>query len=461
MAGDGDLVEAHARSRCRRARGATRRRPTLRTSTSSRSSPVACTTGSSSAARPASRRAGSGRRAPPCGRPSGDEARRAGDGGWALRRRTVAVGPARRAVLLWGSCCDVRLVEQLCPPRLPAHAGRRSARATRRPPTDGPCAGRPGRERLPPCPLRPARPVATSLRIAAHRCRRRGAGRLHPRGVTAATADAHRTRAARTTPTAALRAEIGRAGAALVALYAAATHGCPAATAKAVAALGARHDAYRQAIDPDGLATRLRRPASGTSGVRTRPPSPAPPTVPAASEGIIAALRKAERDAADGPAEPVACAPSTPSSPASSCSPAPAPPERPRCSAEAPGRERARQPRRRARRHRGRGLRLRPGGRAARPARRRPRAVRAMAVHRTQRDRLRARIIALGGEPGAAAAAYDPPFAVDDAAAAAPAGGAGRGPPRGSVGGARRRLVTSAAAGPRRASSRRSARCGR
>lgn len=45
-------------------------------------------------------------------------------------------------------------------------------------------------------------------------------------------------------------------------------------------------------------------------------------------------------------------------------------------------------------------------------------AVRAMASHRAQRDRLRERIIALGGEPGAASAAYDPPFAVDDASSA-------------------------------------------
>jgi hypothetical protein len=45
-------------------------------------------------------------------------------------------------------------------------------------------------------------------------------------------------------------------------------------------------------------------------------------------------------------------------------------------------------------------------------------AVRAMAAHRAQRDRLRARIIALGGEPGAAAAAYTPPFPVDSARAA-------------------------------------------
>lgn len=41
-----------------------------------------------------------------------------------------------------------------------------------------------------------------------------------------------------------------------------------------------------------------------------------------------------------------------------------------------------------------------------------------MAAHRTRRDRLRARITALGGTPRAAAAAYTPPFPVQDAASA-------------------------------------------
>jgi hypothetical protein len=46
------------------------------------------------------------------------------------------------------------------------------------------------------------------------------------------------------------------------------------------------------------------------------------------------------------------------------------------------------------------------------------RAVSLMAVHRAERDRLRARIEALGGTPGAAAAAYEQPFPVVDAASA-------------------------------------------
>ena len=49
----------------------------------------------------------------------------------------------------------------------------------------------------------------------------------------------------------------------------------------------------------------------------------------------------------------------------------------------------------------------------------RSRATSVMAGHRAQRDRLRARIITLGGTPGAAAAAYVPPVAVTDAASAA------------------------------------------
>lgn len=46
------------------------------------------------------------------------------------------------------------------------------------------------------------------------------------------------------------------------------------------------------------------------------------------------------------------------------------------------------------------------------------RALAAMADHRAQRDRLRARITALGGTPPAGAAAYTPPFEVVDAGTA-------------------------------------------
>ena len=45
-------------------------------------------------------------------------------------------------------------------------------------------------------------------------------------------------------------------------------------------------------------------------------------------------------------------------------------------------------------------------------------ALSAMATHRGERDRVRARILALGGQPAAAAAAYVPPFPVTDAGSA-------------------------------------------
>ncbi len=45
-------------------------------------------------------------------------------------------------------------------------------------------------------------------------------------------------------------------------------------------------------------------------------------------------------------------------------------------------------------------------------------ALAAMATHRAERDRLRARIVTLGGTPSAAAAAYQPPFPVTDVASA-------------------------------------------
>ncbi|MFN8169445.1 MAG: hypothetical protein U0S36_11755 [Candidatus Nanopelagicales bacterium] len=97
-------------------------------------------------------------------------------------------------------------------------------------------------------------------------------------------------------PDRALRAEIGAQESALIALYAAAVAKLSGGEAKAVAALGARHDAYRQAIDPDGLATAA--PTGSPSPSPSRP-SPSPSTsLPSSSTGIVAALRKAERGAA-------------------------------------------------------------------------------------------------------------------------------------------------------------------
>lgn len=95
-----------------------------------------------------------------------------------------------------------------------------------------------------------------------------------------------------------LRAEIGTQEGALIALYAAAVAKLSGREAKAVAALGARHDAYRQAIDPDGLATAS--PTGSPSPSTTRPSASPSPSVslPSSSAGIVAALRKAERGAA-------------------------------------------------------------------------------------------------------------------------------------------------------------------
>lgn len=97
-------------------------------------------------------------------------------------------------------------------------------------------------------------------------------------------------------PDRALRAEIGRQEGELIALYAAAVAALSGRESKAVAALGARHDAYRQAIDPDGLATAA---PTGSPSPSTTRPSPSPSvSLPSSSAGIVAALRKAERGAA-------------------------------------------------------------------------------------------------------------------------------------------------------------------
>jgi hypothetical protein len=108
-------------------------------------------------------------------------------------------------------------------------------------------------------------------------------------------------------PDRALRAEIGRSETELVELYAATAALVPPATSAAVRELGARHEAYRQAIDPDGLATATPT-ASGTSASAasgTASPtsgagaSPLPlPTGPLTASAAAALLRSAELSAA-------------------------------------------------------------------------------------------------------------------------------------------------------------------
>ena len=66
-------------------------------------------------------------------------------------------------------------------------------------------------------------------------------------------------------PDRALRAEVGRAEARLTALYVASTATLPTATATRLRLLGERHEAYRQAIDPDRLADLLASGSPSTS----------------------------------------------------------------------------------------------------------------------------------------------------------------------------------------------------
>lgn len=106
-------------------------------------------------------------------------------------------------------------------------------------------------------------------------------------------------------PDRALRAEIGRDESRLVALYAAATAVLTGAVASRVAAVGARHDAYRQAIDPDGLAT-ASATASGTPGASTAATEPALPPVTAST--AVRVLTAAETAAATARATQAASA---------------------------------------------------------------------------------------------------------------------------------------------------------
>lgn len=102
-------------------------------------------------------------------------------------------------------------------------------------------------------------------------------------------------------PDRALRAEVGRAEAALITLYAEVARGLGGSDAVEVAALGVRHEAYRQAIDPDRLAD---LPASGSptpstsSGSASPSSSATPPAKPTTAKAAAARLRSAETEAA-------------------------------------------------------------------------------------------------------------------------------------------------------------------
>lgn len=102
-----------------------------------------------------------------------------------------------------------------------------------------------------------------------------------------------------------LRAEIGRSESELIALYAAAAAALGAPTGAVIAAIGERHKAYRQAIDPDDLASlpaSALASADATSSATTSTaavPSPEPtPSLPSSTSGILGTLLDAEQSAA-------------------------------------------------------------------------------------------------------------------------------------------------------------------
>lgn len=104
-------------------------------------------------------------------------------------------------------------------------------------------------------------------------------------------------------PDRALRAQIGREESALVALYGAAAAALGASAGASVAIVGDRHKAYRQAIDPDDLASlppsALATGDAGGSGSPSTSVTPTPtPTLPTTRAGIIATLLDAEQSAA-------------------------------------------------------------------------------------------------------------------------------------------------------------------
>ena len=107
-------------------------------------------------------------------------------------------------------------------------------------------------------------------------------------------------------PDRALRAEVGRAEARLTALYVASTATLPTATATRLSLLGERHEAYRQAIDPDRLADLLASgspstspstglPTGSASGTPSQSTSTSSSPTPA---GVVRALRQGETEAA-------------------------------------------------------------------------------------------------------------------------------------------------------------------
>lgn len=96
-----------------------------------------------------------------------------------------------------------------------------------------------------------------------------------------------------------LRAEIGRSESELVALYAAAAAALGQAGGAAVATIGERHKAYRQAIDPDDLASLPPSALASDGASASATPTPVTtPSLPSSKTGILATLLDAEQNAA-------------------------------------------------------------------------------------------------------------------------------------------------------------------
>ena len=100
-------------------------------------------------------------------------------------------------------------------------------------------------------------------------------------------------------PDRALRAEIGRDELRLTALYTQAAGALPGAAAARVSAIGARHVAYRTAVDPAGLSGATGATgATGPSGSTGPAASVAPPSIPPTALTALSILVAAETTAA-------------------------------------------------------------------------------------------------------------------------------------------------------------------
>jgi hypothetical protein len=97
-------------------------------------------------------------------------------------------------------------------------------------------------------------------------------------------------------PDRALRSEVGADEARLTALYGQAAAALPASSSSRIAAIGARHEAYRTAVDPAGLAGATG--ATGASGASGPSSSVAPPSAPPTAVTALTLLVAAETAAA-------------------------------------------------------------------------------------------------------------------------------------------------------------------